>query len=114
LESIFKLKLQERFMISSCLPEKGNFVTLKIVEDLRKELSPSEEEIKNKEIINDDNTGSIRWNNTKDLVKEIKIEETAQNLIIDSLKKLNEINELTLNHLSLCDIFNISFGKDSK
>lgn len=92
-----KLDIAERILILNLLPAKGNFVTLTILDNLRKELSFSEAEIKKAKIVT--NSDAISW--SKNLDKEVSMGETAQEIVSKELKKLDETEELTSNLLGL-------------
>jgi hypothetical protein len=102
-----KLNVLERIMLLTCLPAEGNLVTLKIVRQLREALSFNEEEIKDLEIQVDENV--TRWNSAKDGPdgNDIPIGEKATDLVVASLKKLDEQGKLTQQHISLCEKFNV-------
>jgi hypothetical protein len=100
----FNLTLVQRLSLLNNLPEKGTFITLKIVRKLRESLSLSEEEIKYYNIHQEGN--NVTWDNTKsDEVKEIEIGEKALDIIKDTLKKLDENKELSTKELDLYEMF---------
>lgn len=98
-----KLSFMDRMLLSGLLPEKGSLVTLKLVRELREELSPSLEEIKELGITEAD--GRINWNADKDTGKEINVNSVTRDMIVKTLKGMDEKEELTAQHLSLCDLF---------
>ena len=91
------LNISERIAAFGILPERGNFATLRIVEDLRRELSISEEEADECGIVfgND----QITWQ--KDIEKEIAFSDRAKEMILEALKKLDTANEMEPRHMSL-------------
>lgn len=95
----------DRLALLGMLPEKGNFITLKIVRELRESLVPSEEEIKELEIVELPETEQIRWSDEKDVGKNIKVGEVARNLIKKLLIELDEKEELEQRHEPLYEIF---------
>ena len=107
-----KLTIFERLSIQDLLPNKENFVTLRILRELREKLSPSEAEVKKYElkiIPTSPTTSQITWNNEKyDLRKietEVEIGETAYNIVTEILKKKNEEKELTMGLFSIYEKF---------
>lgn len=97
-----KLGIAERIRLLGILPEKGNIVTLKIVGDLRSELSFSEEEIRDfgLNVTND----RIIWNDGAE-EKEVTFGDQATLLVARALKELNEKEELTLADVGLFEKF---------
>lgn len=97
-----KVSIPNRLRLLAILPEQGNLLTLKIVRQLREELSFSEEEHKEFEIKTEGN--SIRWKLDAE-EKEIEFGEQAKELIDKRLRELNEKDELTLPDLELWEAF---------
>ena len=100
-----KLSFMDRMLLFGILPEKGSLVTLKLVRELREELSPSLDEIKEMEISENPETHRVVWNADKDTGKEININSVTKDMIVKTLKSMDEKEELTAQHLSLCDLF---------
>jgi len=98
-----KLQVIDRITLLNILPEKGDFVTLKIVRQLREELSFSEDEIATLGLKSDG--GRITWNTAVDPMKDVAIGEKATDLIVDTLKKLNEKKELNQQLFGLYEAF---------
>jgi hypothetical protein len=100
----YELNLVDRLNLLNKLPEKGDFITLKIVRKLREGLSLNEEEIKH---FNVKQTGDqVSWDNTKTgETKELEIGEKALDIIQETLKKLNESKDLTEREFNLYETF---------
>jgi hypothetical protein len=98
-----KLTILERLMLLGILPKESNIISLRIIADLRKELSFSEEEIKDAKIIG--SGMNVTWDSTKDPVKDIEIGPAAFVIISDSLKGLDKTNKLTEQHISVYERF---------
>jgi len=98
-----KLQVVDRITLLNILPEKGDFLTLKIVRKLREELSFSEDEIKILSLKSDG--GRVTWDQTKDSMKDVTIGERATDLIVETLKKLNEKKELNQQLFGLYEVF---------
>jgi len=97
------LKVLDRLTLLGLLPEKGDFLTLKIVRKLREDLSFSEDEIQNLGIRQEEER--IYWDQFADNGKDVQIGEKATDIIVDSLKKLNEQKQLTPQHMNLYESF---------
>ena len=97
------LKVLERVTLLGVLPESGDFLTLKIVRQLRENLSFNEDEIKALSIKTAD--GRITWNAEVDEGKDVEIGEKATDVVVDCLKKLDKEKKLTQQHYSLYEKF---------
>ena len=98
-----ELGVFDRLILLNVLPKEGDFTTIKIVRKLREDLSFSEEEHKALEFKFDE--GNVQWKQNADTPKEIEIGEKAQDVIVETLKKLSNDKKLTEQHLSLYDKF---------
>jgi len=92
-----KLTLKERFDVITLFPTQSDFITLQRIEEARKVLLPSEQEVKDYEVTNTDK--GLTWKN--DSEREVVLGETATDLVIKELKRLNDAKELKIEHLSL-------------
>lgn len=99
-----KLKVIDRITLLGILPQEGDIITLKIIRKVREDLSFTDEEHKALKIERLD-AGNLQWNAEADKPKEIAIGEVATNLIVDSLKKLNDEKKLTDNHVGVYEMF---------
>jgi len=98
-----KLNVMERILLLQALPAEGDLITLRIVRDLKNNLSFTEKEHKDFGITQiKDNTS---WTNGGDA--DIQIGEKATDIIVESLTKLNKENKLTVDHISICDKFKV-------
>jgi len=97
------LNVLDRVTLLGVLPEQGDFVTLKIVRQLRESLSFTEEELRDLEIKQTD--GRIFWNSGADHGKDIQVGEKATDIIVASLKQLNDQKKLTQQHYDLYEKF---------
>lgn len=95
-----KLDLVERLTLLGTLPEKGNFVTIKILRKLRESLAPTEQEIEEFGLRSTDwQVGSGQG------VAEIEISETQRGIIVDALQEADKNKQLTVQHISLWEKF---------
>lgn len=95
-----KLSITERIALLGVLPKEGNAVTLKLVRELRGDLSFSEDEIKrfSMEISAD---GSVRWDADSAEDREYSFGDTTKGIISDSLRRSESQKQLPLTLLSL-------------
>jgi len=95
-----KLNISERINLLGILPTESNYVTLKIVTDLKNNLSFSEDEIKEYSIKSHQEGEKMFtvWNQEKAKDKDVNIGEKATDIIVEALEKIdkeNKINEQT-------------------
>jgi len=104
-----KLNLIERFTILKILPQEGNFATLKILNNLRLSLAPSEEESKEfeirPEVMEGEQATKIVWNTKGQEEREVEVGEKATDIIIESLKSLDKSKKLNNEHFSIYEKF---------
>jgi len=103
-----KLTVQERINLMDILPKQGNFVELKIARNQREELDFSEEELQRGEItIVPLPDGRVNWVSKapNKVVKDCKITELAENIILTELKNLDKQKKLRAAHLTLYEKF---------
>jgi len=104
-----KLNIQERIVLLQVLPAEGDFVTLKVLRDLRAVLGFSEEDHKKfkiETITDDEGKASITWD-FKVGAKETEVEmgDKAVEIVKESLKKLDEEKKLQPQHFSVYEKF---------
>jgi hypothetical protein len=89
-----KLTVLERITLLGVLPAEGDFVTLKIVRELRENLSFGEDEIKDLKVKQTDQR--ITWDVRAEVPggKDIKIGEKATDVIVAALRKLDTEKKL--------------------
>lgn len=103
-----KMTVLERLMAMSLLPKEGDYVTWKIIRDLRANLSFSEEEIKALELKLVADKGyewKIEGVPAEILNKEIDFGLKAASLLAESIEALNKDKKLTEQHFSLYEKF---------
>jgi len=104
-----KLTVHERLMIGNILPQEGDFVTLKVLRNLKMDLSFSEAETKKWSIVSSD--GRVDWrlftdkNKPIDQEAEIEVGVKAKDIIVKALAELNEKKKLREEHLTLYERF---------
>ncbi len=97
------LNIPERIALFGILPEKENFVTLKIVKELRSNLLLSEEDIKEAGIELSEDGQQMTWK--KMIEKDIPIGEKATEVVVAALKKLDSEKALEDRHMALWEKF---------
>ena len=95
-----KLNVKERLVVGMLLPKETSFVKWKIFNDLRNDLSLTEEEIKTIDM-KDVPTGGVNANWDAVPEKEVVFGEIAEKAVIDALKKLDAQEKLLPEHISL-------------
>ena len=98
-----ELTVIERLLLLKLLPEQGNLTTLRIVRDMQGALSFSEDEHKALQFTNDGR--ELKWKAEAGVVKDVEFGPKAKEIVNAGLRKLNNGNQLTMDHLSLCDKF---------
>ena len=98
------------------LPQESNYLTFKILTELKTALSFSEKEMKDFGIVQKDVNGSIRifWDAKKEKEKEISIGEQANIIIQNALKKIDKADKVTEGLYPLFEKFNYHPDLESK
>ena len=95
-----KLLMRDRFVLLNILPAEGDISTIKIVHRLRMDLAPTEKELKDYKITQ--NEGQVMWDDAMEKkrgAQEKKIGPKAYIMIEEQFKKLNDEKKLTEGHL---------------
>lgn len=95
-----QLDLVERFTLLNTLPQKGDFITIKVLRNLKDALAASEQEIEEHGLREKD--WEIRPG--QGLV-DIEINETWRGMIVDALKEADKNKTITDQHISLWEKF---------
>ena len=101
-----ELTVKERLMLLTILPREGKLDTIKIVQKLRNDLSFSEEERTQLNLIQKDD-GSYSWDEIDNIpiLKKVEISEVSKKIIGDELNNLNIDGKVTEQHLGLFNKF---------
>ena len=97
-----QLTILERVLLLNVLPVEGNIITLRIIQDLRRNLAPTEEEIK-KVNLRQEGT-QIRWDDEK-YTADVPVGEKATDTVVAALVKMNSDNKLTEQFIPLYERF---------
>lgn len=98
-----KLEVKERVILTQLLPTETDYLTYKIVQDLRNDLGFSEKEIKDFEIRTEN--GQLFWNPQKAKTKEVEIGDTGMKIIAEALEELNKQKKINTDNVSLYEKF---------
>lgn len=100
-----KLHVAERIELLKLLmpPKEADYLTFKIIIDLKSALSFTEKELKLFQIIEKEN--SISWKSSKEV--EIKIGEKGKEIIVEALKKADSVKKLNPISFILCEKFSV-------
>jgi len=98
------LTVKERIVLGQALiGVRGNLTELRIIRQLREDLSFSEEE--HKELNIQIEGDGIFWNTEGEQPKEIEIGDVARKIIVNRLRELNAQHILNEDHLDIIDKF---------
>lgn len=95
----------DRLRLLQLLPREGNLVTLRIVRDLRRELSFSEEELAALGVVENQAAQTIKWDTEHEVPKDIPIGLRALTLIVDLLRERDQQKKMTVELLDLYERF---------
>jgi len=101
-----KLSMRDRFVLLNILPPEGNISTIKIVHRLRMDLAPTEKELKDYKIQQQDK--QVVWDDAMEKkrgAQEKKIGPKAFMMIEEQFKKLDKEKKLTEGHLQTYEKF---------
>jgi hypothetical protein len=95
-----KLTVAERFAVLGVLPEQGDFLTLKVLRQLREALSFDEDEMKFYSF--EEEGDRLYWDESKsEDTKDFEFGDKQTELIVNALKKLDTQKQLTEEHFSI-------------
>ena len=103
--------MRDRFVLLNILPPEGDISTIKIVHRLRMELAPTEKELKDYKIQQQE--GQVVWDDAQEKkigAQEKKIGAKAYSIIEEAFRKLNKDKKLTEGHLETF----LKFSADDK
>lgn len=100
-----KLNLFERFVVMGLLPQTGNFAALKIVTELNMMLGATDEEFiaAGLETTPEGGIRAQNWLAVEEI--EFTFKEAALGLIKDALQRLDDAEELTMEHFRVYEKF---------
>lgn len=93
----------ERLLLLRILPRQGSLTTLRIVRDLERDLSFSEEEYVALKFANLDG-GGVRWDESADPEKDVPVGPTALEIICEQLAEVERTGaQFPMAMLGVCD-----------
>ena len=98
------LNVQERFALLNLLPTQGDFVTLRVVRELREALSFSDEEHERLQFKWVDD-GRVTWETSADAGEEFDFGWKQMQIINETLEKADTEKRLKLDELSVYEKF---------
>ena len=104
-----ELGVLERTLIMQLLPTESDYITYKVISDLRDDLGFSEKEIKDYEIKTEANR--IVWNPEKDGTKEVEIGAEGTKIIKKALEELDKQGKINLQNALLYEKFVLEVSK---
>jgi len=99
----YKLALSERINLMEILPAEGNFVTLRVIRELKLNLGVKDEEFKLFDIKQNDK--QITWNEKGNQEIDFEFGEAAVDIIVKQLISLDNSKKLGDKHFSLYEKF---------
>ena len=112
-----KLSVLERINLMGILPQESNFITFKILTELKNALSFSEKEIKDYKIeqkVDATGAGKVYWDSRKEKEKEIEIGEQMNSIIKIALQKVDKEGKVNDGNISLFEKFQPEVGLEVK
>lgn len=100
-----KLNLSERSAALNLLPERGNVVTLRTVDQARHQLALSPEEFSTWDVKEDKANNRVMWNPEIDTTTEVDLSTEAIKMISDRLRELDQEATLEMSQMSLWEKF---------
>lgn len=97
-----RLSVGDRLVLLSVIPQEGDFTTLKIIRNMKDDLSFSEEEHAR---LNFRQEGETMFWEENTLEKEVNFGEKATDIIVNAFKKLNNEKKLRMEHYELYEKF---------
>lgn len=107
------LGVVERIGLLQILPKQGDFLTLRIIHELRQSLSFTEEETAEFGLETDEVAQTVRWDQRKTREVEIPIGPKARSIVEATLKRLDKEALLTEQHMTLYERFIEGVGTEN-
>ncbi len=100
-----ELGVLERVLILSLLPLKveEDYIRYKVITDLKRELSFSEDELKEFNIISEGD--KIKWDVSKERKKDVNIGDVAREVITEAFESLSKQKKINDQNVSLYEEF---------
>ena len=102
----YQLGVKDRLVLLAILPSESGLASIRIINDMRLSLAPSEAEFNDLQMEQVDE--NLRWNQTAEEAigpRAFEIGAKGQEIIRKALEKLDKDEKLVADHLGICDIF---------
>lgn len=96
-----KLNLRDRFVLVQMLPQVGKLKEVKLSKDMTEKLMPSQEEVDEFEI--SQNEGMISWTPGVDTTKDIELSEDEELFLKAQFIKLDEESKIEALHAEMIE-----------
>ena len=106
------MKIKERLLLLSVLPQQGSFLTMQAVSEIRGKVALSPDEIA---AVNgkDNPNGTISWEQDKDPDKDVPLSTTERSIITKALVDKDSAGTLSADHVPLYEEFVLTKGNDN-
>lgn len=99
------LGVLDRIRLLQILPKQGDFLTLRIIHELRQSLSFTEQETAEFGLEVDAENDRVRWNQQATREVDIPIGPRASSIVVTALTALDKAGQLTEDHLTIYERF---------
>ena len=102
----YELGIRDRLVLLAILPAESGLATIRIINDMRLALAPTEAEFGDLQMEQIDT--NLRWNVEAEEAagpRSFEIGAKGQEIVRAALKKLDDDKKLTTDHIEICDIF---------
>lgn len=96
-----KYSLFDRIVLENIRKHEGNFITLILWKDISEKVKPTQSELKEYQVVVNKNGTISMTNEASESIFGIDFTDAEKSEIKETLKKLDESNKLTTEHLSL-------------
>lgn len=105
-----ELAIGERIELLKLLPQASDFITLKIVQEMREQLGFSDEELTQAEIKENKAFGTITWQPEKGFTRDVNFGPAKRKVLADALVALDAAKALSPIHLRFYEEFVVKVG----
>ena len=98
-----ELTIAQRAILMQIIPQEGDFLTFKIIKDMKSQIGFSEEDLQKFEIKQVDKI--MTWNREKEETKTVSLGEKGIEIIITALHKLNDEKKINDTNFDLYQQF---------
>ncbi len=103
-----KLSIGDRIILLQILPVESDYLTYKVINELRMNLSFSEQEIKDYQIKSEKHEGGLTTTWKDGLIKEITIGEASKSVLKEAFVNIEKAKKLNAQNVHLYEMFVIN------